>query len=111
VLSQSDGQRIVPGAAVKLACQAGRSKVIRGVVTDISRSNWRVDQDAERRDDCSAVGRQQPAETSFGDRVALEDHEMPTLLVGATATARAQTKPLSLLGPTTRLLNGLLRFR
>jgi putative peptide zinc metalloprotease protein len=111
VLSQSDVQRFEPGAKVKLACEANPAKVIRGVVTDISRSNWRVDQDAQRRDDRSAVGRQQPAGTSYTVRVALDDNETATLVAGATATARVQTEPLSLFGRATRLLNGLLRFR
>jgi putative peptide zinc metalloprotease protein len=111
VLDQSDVQRFEPGAEVKLVCEANPPRLIRGVVTDISRSNWTVDQDAQRRDDRSAVDRQQPAATSYTVRVSLDADDTQTLIAGATATASIETEPLSLVGRAARMLNGLLRFR
>jgi putative peptide zinc metalloprotease protein len=111
VLSQSQVQRFSQGASVKLVCELAPQTVLRGKVTDISRARWSEGENAQRRDDRRATRRDAPPSTSYVVRVELQPSADSPLIVAATASARIEADPISLLGRASRFLNGLLRFR
>ena len=109
-LGQTQVQRINIGADVKLILESMPSKTFTGTVSDISRSRWQPEQNAQRRDDPEAVQRGQPPATSYVVRVALNPTERK-FVTGATAATRITAKPISLVGRAKRLLNSIFRFR
>ncbi len=110
ILSQSEVRRFRQGAEVKLVCESTPAKVIRGTVTDISRSQWTAEQNGQRRDDPSAVRRVAPPSTSYVVRVALEEPGLP-MVAGRAVTARIEAESISVAGRTVRFFSSLLRFR
>ena len=109
-LDQNQVTRIQTGATVKLALEAMPDKIFTGTVTDISRSQWKADENAQRRDDPGAVQRDQPPATSYVVRVQLAETDLK-FMTGATATTRIEANPISIAGRVTRLLNSIFRFR
>ncbi len=111
VLDQSEVERIRVGAQVKLALETLPSKKFAGTVSDISRTQWDEQFNAQRRDDPDASHQKGPLTTSYMVRVKLDPTDDVTLITGAVATARIEASKISLVNRTWRWLSGLLRFR
>ncbi len=110
-LEQEQVQRIGIGSSVKMVLEAMPSVVFLGTVTDLSRSQYDADQNAQRRDDPSAIRNATPPATSYLVRVQIQGQESLKLTTGAVASVRIESKPISILGRGKRVLNSLLRFR
>ncbi|QDT11819.1 efflux RND transporter periplasmic adaptor subunit [Stieleria marina] len=109
-LEQEQVQRIAVGNPVKLVLEAMPSVTLTGEVTDISRSQYQSDQNAQRRDDPSAAQNTGPPSTSYVIRVQLASGDRH-LMTGAVASTRIQAQSISLIGRAKRLLNSIFRFR
>ncbi len=110
-LEQEQMQRIAIGSSVKMVLEAMPSMVFMGKVTDLSRSQYDADQNAQRRDDRSATQNAGPPATSYLVRVQIQKKEGLHLTTGAVASARIESKAISVFGRAKRTLNSLLRFR
>ena len=110
ILDQSDVDRIDVGAFVKLALGSSPTQCLRGKVTNISQTAWVDEVNHERRDDFDAARQLRPAATAYAVRVAIDPVDLH-LVPGATAIARIESAPISLVGRTSRFLSSLLRFR
>ena len=111
VLLQSQVQRIVLGAKVKLVLESLPSETFVGTVVDISRSQWDGRQHADRRDDPGASRHAGPPSTSYLVNVELDsDVEIP-MVTGASAAGRIEAEPSSLAARAMRTINSLIRFQ
>ncbi len=113
-LEQEQVQRIKIGNHAKLILESMPSVILTGKVTDISRSQYRPDQNAQRRDDPGAADNMAPPSTSYLVRVEITD-DHPILqagaMTGAVASTRIDSGPISVFGRIKRSLNSVFRFR
>ncbi len=109
-LQAADVQRIHVGADARVILDSLPHEIVRGKVVDISRSQWTLDQNHERRDDPQATQASQPLLPTYVVRIQLQATEVP-VLTGAGATARIEAAPASFFARSWRTLTSLIRFR
>ena len=112
-MTATQARRIEVGSPAKLVCASMPSKVLRGIVTDVSVREWNAEENRERRDASESVGRTTPVQVSYAVRVelSLEDVEAPELLTGAQVAGRVVAERISIVARALRMLHGLVRFR
>ncbi len=109
-LEAADVQQIHVGSQARVLIDSLPNELILGKVVDISRSQWTLDQNHERRDDPQTTQASQPLVPKYVVRIQLQETDVP-VITGAAATARTEAAPASFFTRSWRTLTSLIRFR